>query len=585
MNAPNHSRTAGLALAWAICTPMLAADWATFGHDSARSGWASEEKTLSPENVKNLRLQWKQHVDNQSYSLSALTAPVVATKVPQDGGVRSVVSVAGIGGTVFTLDAITGETLWTKPLRSMTTPRKGGLQGTFLCPNGVTATPVIDKNTNTEYVIAPDGSLYGLNLTNGKVAYGPVPFVAPYAKSWSLNLVNGNVYTTVSLGCGNGRSGVYSADVSSAQHSSVRQLFLSNAYTSGIWGRGGPVIGDNGKLYGGTADGDTDPSNGDYSDTVVAVSLQDLFIASYFLPANSAYLKKEDMDVGSASPVFFAWKNRNLVAHGFKEGVVYLFDADHLGGRDHRTPLFASPRLGNDKEQCCEGSGIWGGLSYSRDEKGEAWLYVPMGGPPSAQAPKFPITNGDNPHGSIMAFKVAEDPKTHDPVLEPGWISGDFHYPDPAVIANGVVFALSNGENPDQHGDESRRYLNTRPAVLKALDAKTGKELYNSGDAMTAWVHFSGLAIADGHIYAVDHDSNVYCFGVGGGNQVTSNSGPRIDGGQDQLSSSWIGRAERRDENLKSWLERAGGAAGLALLMALAGIWASLRDERQSEGS
>jgi PQQ-like domain len=27
-------------------------------------------------------------------------------------------------------------------------------------------------------------------------------------------------------------------------------------------------------------------------------------------------------------------------------------------------------------------------------------------------------------------------------------------------------------------------------------------------------VHFSGLAIADGKIYAVDHDSNVYCFGL-----------------------------------------------------------------------
>jgi outer membrane protein assembly factor BamB len=55
---------------------------------------------------------------------------------------------------------------------------------------------------------------------------------------------------------------------------------------------------------------------------------------------------------------------------------------------------------------------------------------------------------------------------------------------------------------------------NTHTAVLHALDAATGKELYNSGTAMTSWVHFSGLALADGHIYAVDHDSNVYCFGL-----------------------------------------------------------------------
>ena len=65
-----------------------------------------------------------------------------------------------------------------------------------------------------------------------------------------------------------------------------------------------------------------------------------------------------------------------------------------------------------------------------------------------------------------------------------------------------------------QHGGEKTRLLNTRPAILKALDLKTGKELYNSGNAMTSWVHFSSLALADGQVFAVDHDSNVYCFGL-----------------------------------------------------------------------
>jgi outer membrane protein assembly factor BamB len=52
--------------------------------------------------------------------------------------------------------------------------------------------------------------------------------------------------------------------------------------------------------------------------------------------------------------------------------------------------------------------------------------------------------------------------------------------------------------------------------VLYALDAKTGEELYNSGNAMTGWVHFSGLALADGLVFAVDHESTVYCFGLKG---------------------------------------------------------------------
>ena len=56
--------------------------------------------------------------------------------------------------------------------------------------------------------------------------------------------------------------------------------------------------------------------------------------------------------------------------------------------------------------------------------------------------------------------------------------------------------------------------LNTHPAVLKPLDAWTGKELYNNGSAMSSWVHFTGLAVAGGKVFAVDHDSNVYCFGL-----------------------------------------------------------------------
>ena len=150
-------------------------------------------------------------------------------------------------------------------------------------------------------------------------------------------------------------------------------------------------------------------------------------------------------------------------------------------------------------------------LFRSQDESGETWIYVPIWGPVSKMAPKFPRVNGPNPHGSIMAFKVATDSASRKPILQPAWVSGDFDLPDPVIITNGVVFALSTGENANQLKD---RLTETKRAVLYALDAKTGRELYNSGSAMTGWVHFSGLALADGSVYAVDHDSRVYCFGL-----------------------------------------------------------------------
>jgi hypothetical protein len=493
---------------------VKAADWTTFGHDPQRSGWALEESTISTENVSNLELKWKAKLKNESYSLSALTSPVVASNVATVRGERSVVYTAGITGTVFAVDAETGDTIWTHSFRSITHPVKGGFQGTFLCPNGITATPVIDKSTSILYLIAPDGSLYGLDLGSGRVRYGPVQFVAPFSKNWSLNLVDGVIYTVLSQGCGGGTSGFYSIDVKDRHHPVIRQMLLSNSDTSGIWGRGGPIIGKNGRIYGSTADGRFDPIAGDYSNTVIAASLPDLNVVDYYLPPNWDYLRKKDLDLGSASPAWFGWKDRNLIASITKEGILRLLDADALGSKDHQTPLYTSPRLANDHQICCEGLGTWGALSTARDEAGQTWLYIPTGGALSSEGPKFQLTNGDNPHGSIMAFKVVADPKTKNPTLEPAWVSGDFDVPDPAIIANGVLFALSTGENAVQHGGEETRFKNTHTAVLHALDAATGKELYNSGTAMTSWVHFSGLALADGRIYAVDHDSNVYCFGL-----------------------------------------------------------------------
>lgn len=488
------------------------ADWPMFAHDPMRTGWASEERSLSAQNVSRLELKWKVQVDNEAKFLSALTAPVVASNVDTSEGVRTLVYVAGSSNNVYAMDSSNGGVVWSRKFETRLTTTGGSYQNTFVCPNGITATPAIDRSTRTVYVIGMDGRLYGLDLATGKDKFPPLPFVAPFSKNWSLNIAGGIVFTSLSQNCGDGASGFYSMDISNPRRPLVRRLLLSSTDSAGIWGRGGPVVGRNHRIYGLTADGTFDPSTGEFSSSVVAASLPDLDLADYFTPSDWQQITKDDLDMASASPVWFTYKNSNLLAGGGKQGVVYLMDADSLGGKDHQTPLFVTPLLGNDGRSFNK-SGIWGALSYWKDENGEAWVYVPMWGPVSKTAPEFPRTNGPNPHGSIMAFKLATDPASRKPLLEPAWISGDLSLPDPAVIANGVVFVLSTGENADQLADRSR---STKPAVLYALDAKTGKELYNSGNAMEGWVHFSGLALADGRVYAVDHDSRVYCFGLRG---------------------------------------------------------------------
>ncbi len=314
---------------------------------------------------------------------------------------------------------------------------------------------------------------------------------------------------------------------------SSTSCFFPNTNTAGIWGRGGPVIGENGRVYGSTADGPFDPTVGDYSDSVVAASRDELNLVDHFTPTNYQELDKKDLDFGGASPVWFGWKNYNLLASGAKEGVLYLLDADSLGGKDHQTPLMAGIKLGNDPK-VPSSHGIWGALSTWRDDDGQTWVYVPVYGPVSKSAPKFPINNGVITNGSVMAFKVAADARTNQPTLEPAWTSGNFKMPDPVAIANGVVFVLETGENAEQGGefatkDGGQRLRNVKHAVLHALDARTGKELYNSGQAIDSWVHFSGLAIAEGRVYVVDYGSNVYCFGLSTPSaQSTSVDGPAI---------------------------------------------------------
>lgn len=502
-----------------------AANWPTFGHDPQRTGWARSEDAVSVTNASSLELKWKVQLKNKPLSLTALTAPLVASGVTTAQGVKTLVYVAGSSDHVFALDAATGHTVWTVDFSSHVLPKDPGM---WLCPNNLNATPVIDPRAGIIYVLASDGRLYGLDWGTGRIKFGPIQFVPAYSKDWSLNLVRGVIYTSISQGCSGAQSGIYGMDVRNPMRPVIRDLLMAKGFGGGVWGRGGVTAGDGNRIYAATGDGPTDPASGRYGSSVIAAKMPGLKVVDYYTPNDFAALNRFDLDVGSSSPVWFADKDYHLLAAGGKGGTLYLLNADRLGSADHQTPL-ETLRLAND-ERAYEENGIWGGFAAWRDAEGGVWLYVPVWGPISKAAPKFPRTHGSDPDGCLMAFKVGFDPQTHRPLLEPEWVSRDFNRPEPPIVANGVVFGLSTGENPQQtmggavitkpghYGTRTlttrERMENTAHAILYALDARTGKVLYSSGDAITTWVHFSGLAIADGRIYAVDHDSQVYCFGL-----------------------------------------------------------------------
>jgi outer membrane protein assembly factor BamB len=543
-----------LALVW-LLSPMVSfaqstaapRDWITWGYDQERTGWNRGETVLSKDNVSGLKLKWSTQLSTQpkEVALSTLTAPLVVEGVNTPQGRKTLVFVVGSDDTVFAIDADSGKVLWQKTFPNKLTPRQAA---TWLCSNTQNATPVIDRQKAVIYLNTSDGKLRGLGLSDGEDRITPTDFVTPFARNWSLNLIDDVIYSPSARGCGGVMAHFSAIDISDPAHPQVSRFYTSGGRPAGAWGRGGMVKGPKG-IYAQTADGLFDPSSGIYGETVLALASKELRVVDSFTPSNWPYLNDKDLDLGSASPVVFPFQKWTLLGSIAKEGVLYLLDANELGGKapEHSKPLYQSPRLGNDEEML-GGGGVWGAMATYADPQGQRFLYVPMWGPPSKNAPQFKYTYGAAPNGSVMALQVSVEGEK--PSLIPAWISRDMHVPDPPVVANGVVYAIQTGENTVQNpnrpgGDVTGGGRGSAPQaggqqggqgaapsaaamlqaakfratpvsnlVLYAFDAQTGKQLYSSEKIVTSWVHYSEPVVAVGKVFVVSWDAHVYAFGL-----------------------------------------------------------------------
>jgi hypothetical protein len=302
----------------------------------------------------------------------------------------------------------------------------------------------------------------------------------------------------------------------------VTHFFTSGARPAAPWGRGGAARVPGGVVLE-TSNGLYDPAAGDFSESILKIAPKAVRLMDSFTPSVWRDNLMHDLS-GSATPVVFDFAGRTLVAASQKESVLRLLDAASLGGSDHMTPLWASPHLGNDAKTGTDPSrGVWGALA-TYVAGGRRFLYVPLWGEPSRESPVFPVAHGDTPHGRVMAFEVKNEAGKMS--AAPLWASADMIMPDPPVVANGVVFALSTGgearQNGYKAGDPKMPYavsavMRSTPVsnmVLHAYDAVSGKALWNSGKQMPGWVHFSEPVVALGRVYLVTHDAHVIAFGL-----------------------------------------------------------------------
>jgi outer membrane protein assembly factor BamB len=506
--------------------PPITDDWLTFGHDPQRTGWNDADTTFNTKNVSHLKLLWGSQLSAapSPHATQTLTEPVVVSGVQTQSGIKTLAFTISGDNTLFAINVADGTVLWQKTYDNPYSPMR---QATRLCANAEQATPVIDKDKGVVYFTTGDGNLRGLALADGSEKLTPTPIVAPYSRNWSLNLVNDVVYTSAARGCGGSEaepieSGhVAAADVSDPTHVTVNQFYTGYGRPTGPWGRGGPVLGPQG-LYVQTADGLADPASGYWGNTVIAVRPGARGAADSFTPSNWRYLNAHDLDLGSGSSTVFPFKGKALLVTGAKEGVVYLLNANALGGGplEHSKALYTTPKLGNDPDSL-EQYGIWGGISTYETPSGERFIYVPMLNKPSVKAPTFPIVNGDISQGSVMAFKVVQN--GDDIALMPAWMSGVVQAPDMITIANGVVFTIGTGEQtiqnptpaiPDNLAWSRFRTTPLGHQILYAFDAETGKPLYSSKKILPNWGHFSQPVVSNGKIFVVSHDAHIYAFGL-----------------------------------------------------------------------
>jgi outer membrane protein assembly factor BamB len=454
----------------------VAPHWISSGGDPQRSRWQQRDRYIRPARLKEFKLLWKLKLDNQSIGLNSLTEPTIIGPVITHRGMKELVVVSGASDNVYAVDADLGRLFWKRHLETTVAPDK---TSKWPCGAGLTAavanTPLtpparfpaeteMDEPTQMKplYALASDGSLHTLRASTGLDIAPPVTFLPPNAKASSLNMAGQSIYTTTSDSCGGTPNGVWAIDVSAPD---AKPRF---AQGGNVPASADVSVGFDGTVYSA------------FADTISSLDPGTLKVKEFFKPPSA--------DQISGTPVLFSWKGRELIAIAGTRGQITLLDTRRLGGE---TPQYTSGPLVKE-------SAGKDGLSTWEDADGTRWIYAVVGG--LTENPEiFPLRNGDTPHGSIVAFKVTE--RNNQTRLAPAWISRDLVAPALPVIVNGMIFALSSGAK-------------STPAILYALDATTGKELYSSGKLVTSFTHSSGLAVANGHVCFGTWDNTLYCFGI-----------------------------------------------------------------------
>jgi outer membrane protein assembly factor BamB len=468
--------------------------WTTTGGDAQRSASVRSDPRISPATVsKNFQLLWQRTLDNPSKLPNPLTQPLLLPNIISYKGFKALVFVGGGGDNVYALDYDLARPFWSRHLPSAA-PRAAASPA---CPGGLsTITRATSSGRTTEgrgrgaqgargapppsapptpgsgpgpnavlgglsgrgnnlnvYAISSDGKLHALNPQDGTDMVPPIPFLPSGAHAVGAILIDTTVYAATSGNCGGAPNGVWAIELA------------NDAYTVGKWetkasiAGDGPAFGPDGTIY-----------------VAAGNELVSLDPKGLTVKARSGELSEPF----TSSPVVVKMKNKVLIIAGTKSAVVSAVDE---GAKlvATSTPVTSAP-------------GAVAGVAAT-DDANAPLIVASVTGRPHAS---IPAGNGAAANGSIVAFKAADENGTTK--LQPQWASRDVTSPAPPLVIDGVVFAV---------GARTQK-----GAVLFALDAATGKELWTSGSAIGAPVRGIGPSGGDGQVYVATADGTLYAFGI-----------------------------------------------------------------------
>lgn len=524
---------------WRLLEPLeprmlLSADVLTYHNDDGRTGANLQETELTPSDVNAAQFGklFSYPLDGQTYA-----QPLLVSNLTIPGqGVQNVVFAATEHDSVYAFDTDSnagpdGGLIWhdsfINPQAAVTTvPSADTGASVIQLEIGITGTPVIDRSTNTLYVVAEtkeiiDGAahyvqrLHALDLVSGAEKFGgPVTIADTIYDGTNFSFVSGP--SVPGTGDGSDSSGmlyfnalrelqrsgllllngvVYIAWASNgdvapyhgwvigydAQTLTTASMFCDTPDGSdgGIWMSGGaPAADADGNIYLMTGNGtfDADAGGNDYGDSFVKLSTSHgkLTPVDFFAPFNQSVLASQDLDLGAGGVMLPPDQSGPIsqeVIGGSKTGILYVLDRTRLGGFNA-----ASDQVVQEVGQY---TSVFDTPAYFN-----GWVYV------------------HNINDVIRAYQLT------DGLLSGPVSSGPdkYSYPgdSPSISADGSDNAIAWDVDYNAFGGT---------AVLHACDATDlSRELYNSSQAGTrdqldAGTRFAVPTVGDGHVFVGTSDS------------------------------------------------------------------------------